>query len=107
MKKLWALGLLVCSSGALAGGTIGGGGSGVALEMATEAFDVHSLPKAFAEADDLRRAAMRLSSEKTDSIALEVTEFDSGEPIKKRIQVKLLRGSIVNLLNTVVILPSE
>lgn len=104
MKYLGVIAACCFSCLAYAGGTIGGGSGGLALkdmlELARTGYDLQSLPKAYLDADDFRRAHARLSVD--DSLPVPVTTVDGEE-----VQVKKLAGSIVDLKVSKEILPKD
>lgn len=110
MKKIFILFSLFCSN-AFAGGTIGGGGSGLENQDDLELFSMggtvggstgltlEALPKTYLDTSDFRRIKARLSVAGTDSIPA----FVDGE----KVDLKAFLDSVVDVKVSKEFLPSN
>jgi hypothetical protein len=98
MKRLSTFLALLLSATAYAGGTVGGS-PGLMQEIMfdSSSFDLRSLPKAYVDSENFRRAKARLSVAEVSSVPMSV----NGEEI----QVRKLLESIVDLKISKELLP--
>lgn len=88
MKYTFLLLFVAFGSSVYAGGTVGGGGSGIVATMELMRVAVGQLPKVYANEEDLRRAHARLEVTGTETVDLKL----DGETI----QVRKLGNSVVD-----------